>query len=122
MVGAKEPQATEDTLPNEPGSRDYEQLFGENFLGSASNTVPTHSDSGLNERSSGSDKQGAIERYYKLLNSGNSVDGTSNNAIVPIRSKSEDRDTATAEPPQSQTNEAATDIASEIALTGVQLN
>ena len=116
----EEPQATEGTPLNEPGSRDWGQLFSENFLGSASNTVPTHPDSSLNERSPSSDKQGAIERYYELLGSGHSVGGTSNNAIVPIRSKSEDSDTVTAEPPQSQIDGAATDITPEIALTGMR--
>jgi hypothetical protein len=81
--------------------------------------VPTHPDSGLNERSSSSDKQGAIERYYELLSSGHSVGGTLN-TIVPIQSKSEDGDAVAVELPQSRIDETATDVAPEIALAGRQ--
>ena len=71
--------------------------------------VPTHPDNGLNERSSSSDKQGAIERYYELLSSGHSVGGTLN-TIVPIQSKSEDGDAVAVELPQSRIDETATDV------------
>src|SRR4051812_14187475 len=81
--------------------------------------VPTHPDNGLNERSSSSDKQGAIERYYELLSSGHSVGGTLN-TIVPIQSKSEDGDAVAVELPQSRIDETATDVAPEIALAGRQ--
>src|SRR4051812_27093774 len=116
----EESQATEGTPLNEPESRDWEQFSGENFPGPASNTIPMHPVSGFNERSPNCDKQGAIERYYELLNSGQSVDDTLNNAVVPIRNGSEDRGTAATNSPQSQTDQAATNIAPEIALPGMQ--
>jgi len=85
---------------------------------SAKPDVPTHPNSGLNERSSSSDKQGSIERYYKLLSSSHSVDSTSN-TVIPNRSKSEGGDVETEELPQSRIDETTTEITPEIALSGM---
>ena len=85
---------------------------------SVKSDVPTHPDSGLNKRSSSSEK-GAIERYYELLSSGHSVAGTLN-TVVPIRSKSEDGDAATVEFSQPGIDEPATDVTPEIAPGGMR--
>src|SRR3954468_3609556 len=85
---------------------------------SAKPDVSTHPDSGLNERSSSSDKQGSIERYYKLLSSSHSVDSTSS-TVIPNRSESEGGDAATGELPQSRIDEKTTDTTPEIALPGM---
>ena len=79
--------------------------------------VPAHPNSGPNKRSSSSDKQSAIERYYKLLSSGHSVDNTAN-TVIPNPSKSEDGDAVTVELSRSQNDETATDITPKIALPG----
>src|SRR3954452_11073765 len=85
---------------------------------SAKPDVPTHPDNGLGRRSSNSNKQGSIERYYKLFSSTYSVDSTSN-TIIPNRSKSEGGDAATGELPQSRIDEKTTDTTPEIALPGM---
>ena len=71
----------------------------------------------LEKRSQNSDKQGAIERYYALLGSGDSV-GSTSNTIGPLRSKSEHGDTVTAESRQSKIDGVLTDVTPEIALVG----
>src|SRR3954470_21908905 len=77
--------------------------------------VAAHLYSVLKERLQNSDKQGEIELYYELLSSGHSV-GEILNVVGPIRSKSEDVNTAAAEHPQSESGGVATDAMPEAAL------
>ena len=71
--------------------------------------------SALKERLQTGDKQDEIELYYELLSSGHSVSEILN-AVGPIRSKSEDVNTAVAEHPQSEAGGVATDAMPEAAL------
>src|SRR3954471_8156586 len=71
--------------------------------------------SALKERLRTGDKQDEIELYYELLGSGHSV-GEILNAVGPIRSKSEDVNTAAATHPQSESGGVATDTMPEAAL------
>ena len=71
--------------------------------------------SALKERLRTGDKQDEIELYYELLSSGHSV-GEILNAVGPIRSKSEDVNTAVAEHPQSEAGGVATDAMPAAAL------
>jgi hypothetical protein len=76
---------------------------------------PAHLYHALSDRLQNNDKDGAIELYYELLSSGHSV-GEILNGVDPVRSKAEQRNTAIAEPPRSEAEEAATGLACEAVL------